>query len=174
MDAQLDQWTKGRTCVVCGHTFSLSEHGTPEAKAAAQHLQDRTLDPAALPPLISRCPQCYGAKAAAAVMRSAAGNAVGPPPTQRSSYNAAQEQRAVAAAMAIGEQMRHAGNEELFYYARNVGGALAVLCLAGIAMVAAYAQMKSGFNPAGWVILLLIIATVGAGSAVWAQRQRRK
>jgi hypothetical protein len=97
------------------------------------------MDPAALSAVISRCPGCIDTK-------------------QMS------EQKAVAAALAIGMEADEEALERNRAYMKWAGAFLALHSVSGIVMAFAYAQLKAGeFNPAGLMGLCGIGLLAGIG-----------
>ena len=156
---RIDQWTRQRRCVVCGAAFTFAQHNTEEARYAAKHLQDATLDAAALPGVVSKCPSCL------------AGGSAG---RARPMVSPTKEQQAVAAALAIGEQLDRARYDEVYYYAKRVGLGVGLLSLGGMALVVGYMLLnQEGFSPIPWFVGLAIVAIAGFGASLWAFQRTR-
>lgn len=161
----VDQWTRPRKCISCGRQFSLEDHGSSAAKTAAQHLDDGTLDPAALPAFISKCPPCFAGNASPQT-----NSASNQPPT----ISAAREQEAVAAAMAIGNQVLEDDNQQVYYYAKRIGAFVSVLSIFGVVIIAGYMQLnRDEFNAIPWFVLTALVGLLGIATATWAHRRSK-
>ena len=137
----MSEWTKPRTCVACGSSYTLESHGSGEARSTATALESG-LDPSSMPAVISRCPGCMNTK-------------------QMS------EHEAVAAALAIGMEADGEALENYRVYMRWAGVCMALLGLSGFVMALAYAQLKGGeFNPS--VLMGLCVAGLVAGIGLFA------
>ncbi len=163
----MEQWTRERWCVVCAAPFSLATHNNDAARYAAKHLQDGTLDPSVLPAVVSKCPKCI----AASGTQSRTANS-GPSPV--SLVSSAKEQRAVAAAMAISQELEYAQYDDVYYYTKRIGLATGVLSIFGIALVIGYALLRQeGFHPLPWCIGTGLVGIGGFAASFWAFRRSR-
>lgn len=159
---QANQWTRERRCVVCGATFSLASHGTDEAKYAAKHLQEGTLDPSVLPPVVSKCGDCL------------AGRTPVRGPAKPATIIDAKEQQAVAQALAIGQQMSRSNYQEVYYYGKRIGFFVGLLSIGGIALVAGYKMLNpETFQPVPWFLGLTLTAVAGFGTTLWVIQKSR-
>ncbi len=147
--AMPDQWTRPRECVACGKPYSLAGHGTVSAKAALQGIA-QGLDPAVLGAEMSKCPACLGARRLS-------------------------EQEAVAAALAIGAQVRRGHDEETYRYARRFGLFAAAMGLLSFIIVYSYARLRgAAFSPLPWYFLSGTLAVAGIATFAWANKPARR
>lgn len=161
----MDHWTKSRVCIACGQPFTLEQHGSTAARTAAQHLTDGTLDPASLPAFISKCPPCFAGNAPAPQANTAT-----PQPT---TITAAREQEAVAAAMAIGEQMRTQDDGPIIFYAKRIGMFIAILSTVALFMTSLLARVDVEFKAIPWFMVEALCMATGLGISIWAQRRSK-
>jgi len=141
----VDEWTKQRTCTECGKPFTLSDHGHTRAQSAAQSLEQGTLDPAALPEVVTKCPACCGASRMS-------------------------DEEALIAALRVEHEMRGTYRKELYSYARLIGAMLTLISIVGLIMVRAYSRLRPGQYPPGrlYSIVMVIFLAAGVCTYVWA------
>ena len=145
-----NEWSKSRRCASCGASFSLETHGSPEARSAAEFLQQGILNAAELPPLISRCPKCL-------------------------STGKMSEREAVALVREMGLEMESGDSQRTHRYIRQGGMLGAILSAMGLLLAFAYARLRQGdYNPTFFYGLFTLMTLAGIGASVWAHTRLRQ
>lgn len=145
----MNEWTKRRTCSVCGEAYTLNDHDAEIAGAAAAAIVHSPSDLSFLPVAAVRCPECLAT-------------------------NVVDEQSAVAAAMRIGEEFQDESRAMVHWYAFRIGTFTGVLGATGLLMLLGYTQLRRGdFDPTFLAFMLLAATGVGVATASWAFVQNR-
>lgn len=145
----MDEWTKRRTCSVCGEAYTLHDHDADVAAPAATALAHNPSDLSFLPAAAVRCGECLVA-------------------------DLVDEQTAVAVAMRIGEEYQDESRAMVHWYAFRVGTFTGVLGAIGLLMLLGYTQLRRGaFDPTFLAFVLLCATGIGVATASWAFVQGR-
>jgi hypothetical protein len=147
----MDEWTKQRTCELCGSTFSLSAHGHAGAQAAAQSLEQGALDPGSLPHVVTKCPTCLvGGKMS--------------------------EQEAILATMRMQHEMDKSTNTERYRIGRLIGAVVTVFSILGLFMVRYYIRLRRGEYAMGtvWTVVMIVFLVAGIVTFLWGYSKSSK
>jgi hypothetical protein len=97
-----------------------------------------------------------------------------PKPVARPTTDDLREQRAIAAAMLIGEELRREDRRQVYWYVKRFGVFIAGCSFFMLLVLFALWRVRPEFNPTFWMLTISAVGAAGVAMTYWAFAEDRR